>query len=178
MIDVVGVTIFVLLSSVIFQAIFGPGRFTGHQIIGAFLLYLNIGLMFKFLHRLVADTLPGAYANLPLPDQGAAFRAATVYFSFSSLTSVGYGDIVPIAPIARSLAILESMIGQLLPATLLARVVALAMKARDDRTISKAARPVAAPQIADRRIPRPPPRRCRRKAVMFHAAILGPCRPA
>ncbi len=128
----IGVSIFVTLNGVVFQAIFGPGRFTGPRIIGAFSLYLNIGLMFTFLHRLVTELLPGAYANLPSSDQGAAFRAAAVYFSFSSLTSVGYGDIAPVQPIARSLAMLEAMIGQLLPATLLARVMTLAMKARDE----------------------------------------------
>ena len=58
----------------------------------------------------------------------AAFRAATNYFSFVTLTSVGYGDIVPVHPIARSLCMLEATIGQLLPTVLIARVVVLAMR--------------------------------------------------
>jgi hypothetical protein len=47
------------------------------------------------------------------------------YFSFVTLTSVGYGDIVPVHPYARSLANVETIIGQLYPATLLARLVTL-----------------------------------------------------
>jgi len=47
------------------------------------------------------------------------------YFSFVTLTSVGYGDIVPVHPYARSLANVEAIIGQLYPATLLARLVTL-----------------------------------------------------
>ena len=47
------------------------------------------------------------------------------YFSFVTLTSVGYGDIVPVHPHARSLANVEAIIGQLYPATLLARLVTL-----------------------------------------------------
>ena len=47
------------------------------------------------------------------------------YFSVATITTAGYGDIVPIHPIARSLANLEAVFGQLFPATLLARLVAL-----------------------------------------------------
>jgi hypothetical protein len=47
------------------------------------------------------------------------------HFSFVTLTSVGYGDIVPVHPYARSLANVEAIIGQLYPATLLARLVTL-----------------------------------------------------
>ena len=47
------------------------------------------------------------------------------YFSFVTLTSVGYGDVVPVHRCARSLANVEAIIGQLYPATLLARLVTL-----------------------------------------------------
>lgn len=53
-----------------------------------------------------------------------------LYFSFVTLTSTGYGDIVPLNPIVRSLANLESVIGQLFPATLLARIVTLHLRDR------------------------------------------------
>ena len=53
-----------------------------------------------------------------------------LYFSFTTLTTVGYGDIVPVHPFARSLANLEAIMGQLYPATLLARVVTLSVAAR------------------------------------------------
>jgi hypothetical protein len=53
-----------------------------------------------------------------------------IYFSFVTLTTVGYGDILPIHPVARSLCNLESIIGQLYPATLLARLVSLEIEGR------------------------------------------------
>jgi Ion channel len=59
--------------------------------------------------------------------------ANLIYFSFVTLTSTGYGDIVPIHPIARSLANLEAIIGQLYPATLLARLVTLELEGRATR---------------------------------------------
>jgi Ion channel len=51
--------------------------------------------------------------------------AAMVYFSFTTLTTLGYGDIVPLHPYARGLANIEAMIGQLYPAILIARLVSL-----------------------------------------------------
>jgi len=48
-----------------------------------------------------------------------------VYFSFGTLTPAGSADISPLYPIARSLTNVEAMIGQLYPATLLARIVTL-----------------------------------------------------
>ncbi len=95
---------------------------------GAIVFYLNFGLLFGILHRLVDQLVPGAYAHLPSPHDEAAFRAATNYFSFVTLTSVGYGDIVPVRPLARSLCMLEATVGQLLPTVLIARVVVLAMR--------------------------------------------------
>jgi Ion channel len=52
------------------------------------------------------------------------------YLSIVTLTSTGFGDIVPLHPIARSLCNIESIIGQLYPATLLARLVTLEMRER------------------------------------------------
>jgi hypothetical protein len=53
-----------------------------------------------------------------------------IYFSFVTLTSVGYGDIVSLRPYARGLANVEAIIGQLYPATLLARLVTLELEHR------------------------------------------------
>jgi hypothetical protein len=52
------------------------------------------------------------------------------YFSIVTLTSTGYGDIFPVHPVARSLCNLETILGELYPATLLARLVTLEMETR------------------------------------------------
>ena len=62
--------------------------------------------------------------------RGATGGSNLVYFSLVTLTSVGYGDLVPVHPLARSLANLESIIGQLFPATILARLVTLELEGR------------------------------------------------
>ena len=66
---------------------------------------------------------------------GARGGSQMVYFSLSTLTTTGYGDIVPVYPFARSLANLESLLGQLFPAIFLARLVTLEVA---DRRSSKA----------------------------------------
>ena len=126
--EVAGLLTFLLLGAVVLGAVFGPGRFTGHRIRGAVVLYLNLGLLFAFLHRILAEVLCHAYDHLPPQDQVAAFRAASDYLSFSTLTSVGYGDIVPVQPLARALCTLEAALGQLVPTVLIARVVTLAAR--------------------------------------------------
>jgi hypothetical protein len=113
------------LSFVIARTVFGPGRITMHRVQGAVVLYLNFALMFSTIYRLLDVLTTGAFANLPHSGGEYGSGAALIYFSFSTLTTVGYGDITPVHPLARSIANLESVIGQLYPATLLARLVSL-----------------------------------------------------
>jgi hypothetical protein len=106
------------------RAVFAPGRITYHRIMGAILLYLAIGLTFAALYALVGLLSPDAYAAMTVKNS-PTLSSTMIYFSFGTLTTAGSGDIAPIHPFARSLTNLESMIGQLYPATLLARLVTL-----------------------------------------------------
>ena len=56
-----------------------------------------------------------------------------IYFSVMTLTTVGYGDITPIHPMARALAMLEAVIGQLFPVILIARLVAMELQFGNSR---------------------------------------------
>ena len=77
--------------------------------------------------------MPNAFAGLR-PQQGNLPAAGDlIYFSFVTLTSTGYGDIVPLHPFARGLANVEAIIGQLYPATLLARLVTLEVESQLNR---------------------------------------------
>ena len=108
--------------------VFGPGRVTGHRVRGAVLLYLNIAALFGIVFNAMLVHWPGSIiltTGGPLGTQPGARSAAMTYFSLATITTTGYGDVVPVLPLARSLANLEAVIGQLFPATLLARIVAL-----------------------------------------------------
>ena len=109
---------------VVARAVFAAGRVSYHRVIGAVLLYFTIGFVFVALFTFVRALSPGSFSNLSLIDQ-ASLPSDLVYFSFTTLTTVGFGDIVPVHPFARSLTNVEAIFGQLYPATLLARMVSL-----------------------------------------------------
>ena len=118
------------LSAVVALAVFAPGKVTSHRIIGGVLLYLIIGQIFAALIGLVTLLEPDAITNLePLNNN---FAGNLIYFSLVTLTTTGYGDIVPLHPYARGLVNIEAVIGQLYPATLLARLVTLELESRHD----------------------------------------------
>jgi hypothetical protein len=120
----------ITLSWVVSRAVFAPGRVTYHRLIGSVLLYLAIGFIFVALYLFVGLFTSNAYSGLALVDS-PALASSLIYFSFVTLTTLGYGDIVPLHPLARSLSNLESIIGLLYPATLLARFVTLELGAPD-----------------------------------------------
>jgi hypothetical protein len=124
---------FSTLAWVVSRAVFAEGRVTVNRVLGAVVLYLNFAIIFSAAYRLVYELSPDAFNGVAAAgtDPGEQKILATMlYFSFTTLTSTGFGDIVPVHPVARSLANLEAIIGQLYPATLLARVVTLEMQFR------------------------------------------------
>ena len=117
------------LAVVVARTVFAQGRVSFHRIVGAVLLYLLIALAFVSLFMLVGLQIPNAFSGLVFEDN-VKLASNLIYFSFVTLTSTGYGDIYPVHPIARSLCNLETIIGQLYPATLLARLVSLEIAGR------------------------------------------------
>lgn len=110
-----------LMTVIIFAQVFRAGAVTGHRIQGAIAAYLLLGLVWAQAYQLVALAYPGAFAGA----LNIQPHTALVYYSFVTLTTMGYGDITPVHETARSLAVLEALIGQLYPAILLARLVSL-----------------------------------------------------
>jgi uncharacterized membrane protein len=95
-------------------------KITRDMICGALSVYLLIGLIWVGAFTLVEAIQPGSFAS----SSGEALNASDfLYYSFVTLTTLGYGDIVPITARARSLAILEAITGVLFSAVLIARLV-------------------------------------------------------
>jgi Ion channel len=117
---------------VVARAVFGSGQVTYHRVVGAVLLYLNIGLAFVAMYGIVALSVSDAFTNLTTVKGDFAIAGNLIYFSFVTLTTTGYGDIAPLHPYARSLANVEAIIGQIYPATLLARLVTLELTDRGE----------------------------------------------
>lgn len=124
------------LIGVVARAVFAPGPVTRHRLVGTVVLYLMIGATFAGLYGTLGLLVPHAFHGAPPRGDGAALIAHALYFSFQTLTTAGYGDITPTHPLTRGLSNLESVIGQLYPATLIARMVTLelASHGRDNRS--------------------------------------------
>jgi hypothetical protein len=120
----------IVMVCVVAPAVFGSGRVTYHHIMGAVLLYLTIAVIFVALFTFMGTLVPKAFSGLAVEDS-PALASNLIYFSFTTLTTTGYGDIFPVHPVARSLCNLESIFGQLYPATLLARLVTLEIAGRE-----------------------------------------------
>lgn len=89
-------------------------------------VYLILGLLWGLAYTLVAQVNPHAFAFSTHPGTVATMSGFTaIYFSFTTLATLGYGDITPAADVARMLAMLEAMTGTLFVGVMIARLVSL-----------------------------------------------------
>jgi hypothetical protein len=102
---------------------------TGDSLAGAFAGYLLIGATFGHLYWVAEAVTPGAFrmsADLAAEAGDANLRRSLLtYFSFITLTTVGYGDILPVTGSARALACLEAVFGQFYIAVVMAELIGL-----------------------------------------------------
>ena len=115
---------------VVAHAVYAPGRITLQRLLGAIVVYLNLAVIFAAAYGLIWELIPDAFANIAAPTVDPQEVANMLYFSLTTLTTTGYGDIVPIEPFARSLANLESVIGPLFLAITVARLVSMELADR------------------------------------------------
>ena len=108
------------------------GSITSNDIVGAICIYMLLGLIWAILYLLLALTTPGAFNGLPQAPWLDNFAAA-VYFSFVTITTLGYGDISPALPVARFLVIMEAIVGVFYMAILVASLVGVRMSVRDEK---------------------------------------------
>ena len=92
------------------------------KIFGALSVYLLLGVIWAMLFIMMDSLVPGSFRY---GQERVLTEAQMVYYSFVTLTTLGYGDIVPVSPTARSLATLEALTGQLYLTVLVARLVGL-----------------------------------------------------
>jgi len=137
LLDHSGLTIFHLLILLCFfclttwaalKQVFLSGRVDGNAIVGAICVYLLLGLIWAVLFMLLEQMLPGSFNGLDTDDPGGHLDALT-YFSFVSLTTMGFGDITPALPLARYFTYLEGVVGEFYVATLVASLVGVRVSA-------------------------------------------------
>jgi len=117
------VSLLLLLALVLGQTL-RAGPITFHRLQGAVAAYLLLGVIWAHAYALVGALRAGAFSG---PVSSADGPRGFYYFSFVTLATLGYGDVLPVHPAARSLATLEAVTGTLYLAILLARLVSLAV---------------------------------------------------
>lgn len=124
------ITTFLILSALVLKKVLREGPITRHRIQGAIAVYLLLGVAWAKGYEMIERLRPHAFA-------GAVDNAGWTYFSFVTLTTIGYGDITPVHPVARSMVIAEGLTGQLYLAIMISSLVSLAVQARTMNTGSQ-----------------------------------------
>jgi hypothetical protein len=110
-----------LFAAVTLARVFSPGPVTSHRLTGAVVAYLLVGLTWAYAYEFLEAVRHGAFHAAESVAEGS--YPTFLYYSFVTLTTVGYGDITPISSAARALSNLESLVGVLYPAVLIGRLL-------------------------------------------------------
>jgi hypothetical protein len=105
------------------RAVLRRGPIDSERIYAALSVYILAGLVFGVVYWTYEQAWPGSFRATSADLELSAWRS--VYFSFVTLASLGYGDIIPVTDAARGLAVLEVVSGQMYLAVLVARLVTL-----------------------------------------------------
>jgi len=123
----------VVVTITIVLRVFRAREVTADIIMGAVCVYLVIGLAWSFFYFFLQAMAPGCMMAIPIATRGSLAPAPLeqyrfwemVYFSMSALSTMGFLSGEPLTPMARQLAVVEAIMGQLYIAVLIARIVAL-----------------------------------------------------
>jgi voltage-gated potassium channel len=117
----------------IFSYILGARALTSQLIYAALCMYLVMGLLWSFIYTLLFAVDPESIrlASVVHSEEGGRnVFSEMYYFSFVTLTTLGYGDILPVSRLARSLATMEAIVGQLYLAVVVASLVGIQISSR------------------------------------------------
>jgi hypothetical protein len=98
-------------------------------IYGAICVYLLMGLAFSFFYTGLAELDSHAFSGVSYSNEGHDLFVQMVYFSFITISTLGYGDVVPVSALVRPLAYAEAVMGQIYLTVLVARLVGMHLSA-------------------------------------------------
>lgn len=115
---------FLLLIILVLIKVFEPGPITAHRVIGSIVIFMLLAHLWTVVYIFFYVQIPGSF-QLSLPDfESNSIQANFLYFSYVTLSTTGFGEILPLHPFVRALVNLESIFGVLYPVVLIGRLVA------------------------------------------------------
>jgi len=121
---------------IVLWQVYREGPVTAHRIQGAVAGYLLLSMIFAIAYHLVETIQPGSFQMSSVQDQVRAelvMDRSFYYFSVVTLTTTGFGDILALSNSARTLVMMEALIGQLYTAILIARLVSLHVETKREK---------------------------------------------
>jgi hypothetical protein len=113
------------LANMVLQHIFKEGPVNFYRIQGSIIVFMIIGIVYAWLYTLLETLHPGSFTITEVSQSYKDMYAHFLYFSFSTMTTLGFGDMIPTKSLAKSLVIFQGMIGLLYPVIMIARLVSM-----------------------------------------------------
>ena len=101
---------FIWVTWLLLRQVLFTGTIDANKIIGAICIYMLLGLIWALMYLAIAEAEPGAFNGLPQAPWLENFSTAT-YYSFVTITTLGYGEIFQVLPLARFLVFMEAIVG-------------------------------------------------------------------
>ncbi|MDJ0512133.1 MAG: potassium channel family protein [Methyloceanibacter sp.] len=114
-----------LVVTIVLSELFGTRGATDGAITKSIVAYLLVAVVFASVYEVIELSSPGSFSGVPSASASDALGDAFLYFSLVTLTTLGFGDIVPVSSLIRPLVALEGAVGTLYIAVIIARLVAL-----------------------------------------------------
>jgi hypothetical protein len=108
--------------------IFANGKITAYKIAGSVAVYVLLGQLWASLYLTLYIIDPNSFTYGGVLIQRDEALTQLSYFSFVTITTIGYGDIIALNPVARILTMMEGLLGQLFPAIFIAKLVSLQLQ--------------------------------------------------
>lgn len=124
---------YIMTAWLAFKVLFLGSIIDLNRIAGSVCVYLLVGICFGFLFYFTLILIPGSFIGLEDTDDMRDL-IDLLYYSYVTISTLGYGDITPVSPVARTLAFLEALFGQFYIAIIVASLVGAHLSKRSDKS--------------------------------------------
>jgi voltage-gated potassium channel len=130
----ISLSLFFLVTSIVvaFKGVFNSKVITLNQLVGASCIYLLLGMIGAILYSNLFFIAPDSFSGLSEKDIKLHFPEF-MYYSYVTLTTLGFGDIIPLSPIAKTMSFMQAIVGQLYLTIMVAGLVGKAISSSNHK---------------------------------------------